>query len=279
MDWDMQLYSGGSWLEYNVRSPITHDRPGEKSVGWGNGNTPLALSCAPRWITRSGSVWLIWLLSNDRPTRCSAGPDRGAAARARSGGSLPVQVVKGSQLSQCVCDGGEVNSSSVYTEGADRSKKGFIAGGNRFQQRRFKAFGRIKEHNKVLLFSELRCKPWRREPYWAILCLLRATSARHYKYSPSSPVMCVGRGSSVASFCSPTQPIITVQSTNNSWFISATAQLETLWAMSFGSHAVRSTSLPQPQNKWSVNSGPIAHFRGTRFVVRLQLENVHFCKD
>lgn len=55
-----------SWLELSLRTQISHVSLREASgLWWWKHITCLAL----RWIRQSASMWLIWLLTNDQPTR------------------------------------------------------------------------------------------------------------------------------------------------------------------------------------------------------------------
>ena len=158
------------------------------------------LHLALRWITQSGSTWLIRLHSNDQPTRSSVAWTRGhvytwltggrrcQAAhqiwRIWEGGSW-VHVLARGPLSVGVNlrSGGKLNPLQCtrrhFHVGWRLEQKRFIAGESITAERCGERFKKIKEHNKVLLFSELLCEPWGRQQYWAILCLFRSTLARH----------------------------------------------------------------------------------------------------
>lgn len=193
------------------------------------------LHLALRWITQSGSTWLIRLHSNDQPTRSSVAWTRGHVWGLTGGHRCQAAH----QISRIWKGGGWVH---VLARGPLSVGVNLRSGGKwiplqctrrhfhvwwRLEQKRFIAGESITAEVRRTVWKDKRTQQGFAFLWTALWTLGEATVLSHslfvqihigeaLKIPPSSLATCVGRGSSVAGFCSPTRPIITLQSTNSS---------------------------------------------------------------
>ncbi len=211
-------------------------------------------------MTQSSSMRLIWLLTNDQPT-CSAVDWTGAMCTWLFRGhcwssfkrsSCEAHISLGGGVSPAIQ--GEVNSSSAHKETFPRrvetGTKRFIRGESIRVEARQTIWKDERPQQGFAFYLNCFVNPGGGngiEPF----SVCSDPRWRSTKNTPLLPRNVCGSRVKCSSFCSPTRPIITVQSTNNSRFISTTAQLETVATMplpwTLGSHAVHMATFLQPQ--------------------------------
>lgn len=285
MGWDMRPHTG----EVMAPQPlISHAGLGAVSgLWWWKYITCSAL----RWITQSGSMWLTRLLANEQPTRSSV--DRGHVA---AQGSLVVTShLRVWKLVVCVFASGSRLARSLARWGSQPARP---EGGKFLFNAHAEAFPRRVETGiqrfitGESISAEVRRRIWKDKRTqqgfaFSLNCFVNpggvhgiepffVCSDPHRRGSKNTPLLprnVCGSRVKCGSFCSPTWPIITVQSTNNGRFISTTAQLESVaitalpWALgrtAFTWHIFFSPAA----DKWSVNPSAPLNLRLNKCISR-----------